>query len=168
MWGKVGSRMTSFSSHGSHNILTLGSMRDGLLVSSHTDQCHCYTPWRNHCLWEPWGSVLSTILGYIRWDMVFLLPILLLKFLAEYVACELKFLFLMHLVGWRLHFPQFSTCWKIFLIFCSLVKDWIRDVLVGWVLKGLPSLHLTLWLLRETFCRQGFFSSVCLALEGEN
>ena len=30
---------------------------------------------------------------------------------------------------------------------CPIIKDLIMDVLVGWVLKGLPCLHLTLWLL---------------------
>ena len=35
---------------------------------------------------------------------------------------------------------------------CAIVKDLIMDVLVGSVLKGLPYLHLTLWLLRDTCC----------------
>ena len=48
---------------------------------------------------------------------------------------------------------------------CSLVvpimKYLIMDVSVGQVLKGLPYLNLTLWLLSDVLCRQGFSSSVC-------
>ena len=32
---------------------------------------------------------------------------------------------------------------------CPVIKDLIMDVLLGQVLKGLPYLHLTLWLLRD-------------------
>ena len=32
---------------------------------------------------------------------------------------------------------------------CPIIKDLIINVLVGHVLKGLPYLHLTLWLLRD-------------------
>ena len=32
---------------------------------------------------------------------------------------------------------------------CPIIKGLVRDVLVGQMLKGLPSLQLTLWLLRE-------------------
>ena len=39
---------------------------------------------------------------------------------------------------------------------CSIIKYLVMDVSVGWVLKGLPYLHLTLWLL----------SSVCYADKG--
>ena len=35
---------------------------------------------------------------------------------------------------------------------CPIIKDLIIDVLVGHVLKGLPYLHLTLWLLRDVCC----------------
>ena len=35
------------------------------------------------------------------------------------------------------------------LSWCAIVKDLTRDVLVAQVLKGLPLLHLTLWLLRD-------------------
>ena len=35
---------------------------------------------------------------------------------------------------------------------CPIIKDFIVDVLVGQVLKGLPYLHLTLWLLRDLCC----------------
>ena len=35
---------------------------------------------------------------------------------------------------------------------CPIVKDLVTPVSVGWVLKGLPLLHLTLWLLRDMCC----------------
>ena len=35
---------------------------------------------------------------------------------------------------------------------CPVIKDLIMDVSVGHVLKGLPYLHVTLWLLRDICC----------------
>ena len=35
---------------------------------------------------------------------------------------------------------------------CPIIKDLVLDVSVGYVLKGLPYLHLTLWLLRDVCC----------------
>ena len=43
---------------------------------------------------------------------------------------------------------------------CSMVKDLFRDVLVDWLQKGLPSLHLTLWLLRDMSCTKVLFLSL--------
>ena len=33
-----------------------------------------------------------------------------------------------------------------------MVKNLIKDILVEWVAKSLPSLHLILWLLRDMCC----------------
>ena len=50
---------------------------------------------------------------------------------------------------------------------CPLIKDLIMDVSEGQVLKGLPYLHLILWLLSDVcLCRQGFSSSVCQEVVG--
>ena len=49
---------------------------------------------------------------------------------------------------------------------CPVIKDLIVDVSVGHVLKGLPYLLLTLWLLRDVLYTQGFSSSVCQAVVG--
>ena len=38
---------------------------------------------------------------------------------------------------------------------CPIIKDLVIDVLVGHVFKGLPYLHLTLWLLRDVCCVDG-------------
>ena len=35
---------------------------------------------------------------------------------------------------------------------CPLVKEFVMDVSVGQMLKGLPYLHLNLWLLRDMCC----------------
>ena len=35
---------------------------------------------------------------------------------------------------------------------CLMVKDLVRDVTVDLVMNGLPSLHLTHWLLRDVCC----------------
>ena len=40
---------------------------------------------------------------------------------------------------------------------CPIIKDLVMDVLVGHVLKGLPYLHLALWLLRDVcYADRGF------------
>ena len=36
--------------------------------------------------------------------------------------------------------------------YCPVIKELIVDVLVGQMLKDLPYLHLTLWLLRDICC----------------
>ena len=38
------------------------------------------------------------------------------------------------------------ACW------CPLIQDLVMGVSCGWVLKGMQSLHLTLWLLRDMCC----------------
>ena len=35
---------------------------------------------------------------------------------------------------------------------CHIIKDLVMGVSVSWVLKGLQSLHLTFWLLRDVCC----------------
>ena len=44
---------------------------------------------------------------------------------------------------------------------CPMVKDLIRDILVDWELKGLQSLHISLWLLKDALHRQRFSSLDC-------
>ena len=97
-----------------------------------------------------------------------LVPPVLSMFLAEHVKGQLRLLILM------------APCWKeapwlptVFNMLrdipqqCLIVKDLIMDILVGHVIKGLPYLHLTLWLLRDVcLCTQGFSSSVCQVVAG--
>ena len=48
-----------------------------------------------------------------------------------------------------------------------ILRDLFNDVLAGLVLKGLPSLHLILWLFRDILLHiQGFSMLVCQAVAG--
>ena len=47
---------------------------------------------------------------------------------------------------------------------CPIIKDLIVDVLAGLVLKGLPYLHLSLWLLRDVCCT---YRVLFLSLSGQ-
>ena len=70
-------------------------------------------------------------------------------FLAEGVKGQLRLLILV-MPCW-MEVPWVLTVLNMFadvLQHCPIEKDPIMDVLVGHVLKGLPYLHLTLWLLR--------------------
>ena len=67
-----------------------------------------------------------------------LVPLVLSRFLAEHVKGHLRLLILV------------APCWNEapwLPTFLNMLADLIMDVLVGQVLKGLPYLHLTLWLL---------------------
>ena len=44
--------------------------------------------------------------------------------------------------------------------YCPIVTNVVMDYSVDWLLKGLPLLHLTLWLCRDVYCADGFSSSV--------
>ena len=48
---------------------------------------------------------------------------------------------------------------------CAFVKDLVRDVLVGWVLKHMSSLYLTHWPPKD-MCRQWFSSPTCQTVTG--
>ena len=121
-----------------------------LLASSHSTQCQDYYTLEYplslgavglNAFNRPWMFQVSYVFHPPE-----LVPLVLPKFLAEYVKSDVWFWW--HHVGWRLlGSPQFSTCWQTFLWQCFTIKDLIIDVLVGQALKGLPYLHLTLWLL---------------------
>ena len=102
---------------------------------------------------------------------MFLLPALfphvLAKILAEHVTDQ-----------FRLLIPV-APCWmevpwlpKVLHVladgpyWCPIVKDLIVDVSVGQVLRGLQSWHLTFWLLRDVFQRQGFSCLICIVVVG--
>ena len=79
-----------------------------------------------------------------------LVPLLLSKFLAEYVKGQVRPLILVALcwmeAPWLPIVPNMLAdvpqC-------CPIMKDHIVDVSVGHVLKGLPHQHLTHWLPRD-------------------
>ena len=82
-----------------------------------------------------------------------LVPLVLSKFLAECVTSQFRLPILV------------TPCWKeapwlptVLNILADvphgfpIIKDLIMDVPVGWMLKGVPLLSLTLWLLRHLCC----------------
>ena len=86
-----------------------------------------------------------------------LVPLVLSKFLAEHVNGQLRHLILV--APCWMEAPWLPTALSMLADIpqqCPIVKDLVMDVLVGWVLKGLQYLHLTLWLL----------SDVCYANKG--
>ena len=77
-----------------------------------------------------------------------LVPLVLSKFLAEHVKGQLRHLILV--APCWMEAPWIPTVLNLFADIpqqCPIIKDLIIDVSVGQVLKGLPYLHLTLWLL---------------------
>ena len=75
------------------------------------------------------------------------------KFLAEQGKGQLRLLILVA-PCWT-EAPWLSTVLNMLADIsqhCPIIKDLIVDVSVGHVLKGLPFLHLTFWLLRDVCC----------------
>ena len=86
-----------------------------------------------------------------------LVPLVLSKFLAVHVNGQLRHLILV--VPCWVEAPWLPTVLNMLADVpqqCPIVKDLIMDVTVSQVIKGLPYLHLTLWLL----------SNVCYADRG--
>ena len=104
----------------------------------------------------------STILGCFRLSYVFpphaLVPLVLSKFLAEHVKGQLRQL--IQVAPCWMEGPWLPTVLNMLADipqWCPIIKDLIVDVLVGQVLKGLPYLHLTLWLLSDVcYADKGF------------
>ena len=145
-----------------HMAFSLWDLLDvDLVASSHTTQCqHYYTldsslpvlSLRLNAFNYPWMFQIS----YVFPSSV-LVPLVLSNFLAEHARGQL---WLLVLVG---------TCWMEATWLptvlntladipwhCIIIKYLVMDVLVGHVLKGLPYLHFTLWLLWDVCCTQGF------------
>ena len=82
-----------------------------------------------------------------------LVPLVLSKFLAEHVKGQLRLLILV--APCWMEAPRLPTVLKMLadtLQCCPIIKDLIMDVSVGHILKGLPYLQLTLWVLRDVCC----------------
>ena len=95
----------------------------------------------------------STILGHFPVSYMFLppalVPLVLSKFWVEHVTGQLRHLILV--APW-MEAPWLSTVLNMLANisrWCPIIHDLIMDVSVGQVLKGLPYLHLTLWLLSD-------------------
>ena len=78
------------------------------------------------------------------------LVLVLSEFVTEHITGEFRLLILVApcwmQVSWL---PMVLSMLEAISYWCPAIKDLIVDVLVVWVLKDLPLLHLTLWLLRN-------------------
>ena len=82
-----------------------------------------------------------------------LVPLVLSTFLAEHVTGQLILLILV--APYWMEFPCLSKALNMLKDIpcqCPIIRNLARDASVGWVLKALPSLPLTLWLLRDMYC----------------
>ena len=82
-----------------------------------------------------------------------LVPLVLFKFLAEHVKGQLRHMILV--APCWMEAPWLPTVLNVLAdIFqqCLVIKDLVVAVLVGQVFKGLPYLHLSLWLLSNGCC----------------
>ena len=124
-----------------------------LLASSHTTQCQHYYTLESPLLLgalclnafnHPWMFQVSCV-----FPPPGLVPLVLSKFLVEHVKGQLRHLILVApcwvKAPWlpTVHNMLADIPWQ-----CPIIKDLIVDLSVGHVLKHLPYLHLTLWLLR--------------------
>ena len=126
-----------------------GQLEVDLLASSCTNQCQLYYTLEKTLPLRALGLNAFNSLCKFQVTYIFppsaLIPRVLSKFLAEYVTNQFKHLF------------QVAPCW----IEASHSSQWVQrhsssvphckrshHVLVGWVLKALQLMHLTLWLLR--------------------
>ena len=123
-----------------------------LLASSHSTQCQHYYTLESalplgamglNAFNHPWTFQVSYV-----FPPPALVPLVLSKFLVEHVKGQLRWLILV--TPCWMEAPLLPTVLNILADiswWCPIRKDLIMDVSVGHVLKGLPYLHLTLWLL---------------------
>ena len=131
-----------------------GQQEVDILASSHTIQCQDYYTLENLV---PLGTLgLNAFNHPLMYEVRYIFPplaLLLSKLLAEHIIDQFRLLIL---VGPCLMeapwFPSVLTMLEDIPHECPIIKDLVRDVPVDWVLKGLPSLHLTLWLLSDIHC----------------
>ena len=125
-----------------------------LLVSSHSTHCQHYYTLESPV---PLGALRLNAFnqpGPFQVGYMFpppaLVPLVLSKFLAEHVKGQLRQLILV--APYWMEAPWLPTVLNMLADVpwqCPIIKDLIVDASVGQVLKGLPYLHLTLWLLRD-------------------
>ena len=114
--------------------------------SMHSLSVSVITPWRICYLWDPWGSTFKLFL-HISGKYVFSPQLVLLfmsDFLVEHVTGQFRLL-----IPWL---PTVLSMMENITHQCLIVKDLIWYTAVGWVLKGLPLLHLILLLLSDVCC----------------
>ena len=127
-----------------------------LLEPSHSTQCQYYYTLKSllplgalvlNAFNHPWMFHVSYMFSPA------LVPLVLSKFLVEYVKGQCRHL---NLVApcWMEAFwlPTVLNMFTDIPWWCPIIKDLVVDVSAGQVLKGQPYLHLTLWLLSNVCC----------------
>ena len=150
---KVGSRVASPSSHSSGLMSTSFQPEVGLLASSFASQCQHYYGLENPL--TLWAMVLNAFnhtwtchVSYVFPSTPLVLRVLS-KFLEEHITGQFRLLILVALCCREA--PWLSTFFGILedIPHSCHHKNVIMDVSVDQVVKGLPLLHFTLWLLRD-------------------
>ena len=100
------------------------------------------------CFYHPWIFQVGNV-----FPPPTLIPLVLSKFLAEHIKDQLWILILV-VPCWTedAWLPTILNMLADIPWCCPIIKVLIVDVSVGHVLKGLPYLHLTLWVLRDECC----------------
>ena len=126
---KVASRMASSSSHSLSSVSTIGLTQR----------------WIN---WHPRVQSMSALLqpDELCFPSFALVSLVMSNFMAEYVTGQIGLLILV--APWCVESPLLPTIVNMSEYISYQCLDCVRDVLKGWVLKGLPLLHLILWLLK--------------------
>ena len=154
--GKVGSRVAYSFWHSLGSLLTLASTWGGyvgvltyqsLSALLHLEESTTFGSLAIECFQPSLG-----IWGESCVSSFYISSLILCKFLVEHVTGQLKLLVLVVPcwmgVSLSSHSPQCIQC----SLQCSIVKNIVLDVLVGWVLKDLTLLHLTFLVLRDACC----------------
>ena len=139
----------------------LGQPEVDLLGSSCTNQCQCYYTLESPLTLGTLG--LKNFNHAWTYQVSYMFPpaalvsLVLSKFPLDHVTSQFRFFILMEAPWLSTVFSMLDDIHHWF----PIVNDLIMDVLVGWVLKGVQSLHLTLWLLRDVCCTDKGFLHQC-------
>ena len=138
-----------------------------LLASAHTTQFQYYYTLESPLPLRALGLNAFNHPWMFQVNYVFppstLVPLVLSMFLAEHVKGQLRHLILV--VSSWMEVPWLPTPLNMVADipwWCSIIKDFVKDVSISQALKGLPDLYLNpLATQQYVLCRQGFSSSVC-------
>ena len=130
-----------------------------LLASSHTNQCQHYYIFDNllylgtlglNTLIHPWKNWVSYVF------VSHVVHLVLSRFLADHNTG--LFRLVIFIVPCYMQAPWLFPVLNLYSrhsFWCPVIRDHVRDVLINQLLRGVSSLHLTLWLL-GVLHRQGF------------
>ena len=144
-----------FSLRWLRQLFTFGGLPEvDLLASSCSTECQHYyileTLLHLGALgWNTFNHPWMFQVGYM-FPFLALVPLVLSKFLPEHVEGQLRQLILV--APCWMEAPWLPTVLNMLAdipSWCPIIKDLVKDVLVGQVLKDLVYMHLTLWLLGD-------------------